>query len=487
MKADDFFAAWRERPILLSAVCVVWLFEAAANAGYGFRANGGGLYGCGYALLYIALAVIGSWLTKELLWFRGVRWLDWGYRVVLVLAAVMCVGWSQFCGWNVAGVSLADGALARKFLATGASIAAESVDQLREDRKRLGTQPAPEQVQTRIEAALAIIDRATGRSVADLSNKCANPSGAPYTCRQVAKIHIELADAKRAQELDDKIKAASGSLSSTQAVAAGTPEFDVIKSLTGATDDSVKFWRNIFFVALIGLGANFGFAIAMPAPAANPAPAPEQQWQWGPPRLAPPAPKQHAEAASAAGDDPRRAPAADYQTYTQRATTATPAAPAGAAGYGGSPTSHGAPIHINVGMPQGQQTVLPPLQPTPGAQVYRPQPGPDPFSFQQLQPVPQMQAVAHDGPTDRDRMRMITDNLLIFRAHTLANAAGGAVPADAMYARYCAWAGSRAIPREAFDDMFPATTGVDLVPVDGVPHYAGVLLKSASRHMHMIN
>ena len=143
---------------------------------------------------------------------------------------------------------------------------------------------------------------------------------------------------------------------------------------------------------------------------------------------------------------------------------------------GGMPSRsvHGAPININFAGHPGPNGFTGAVG-TPGPIG---DPGPISMPPRTRPMVIEAEAPAAPArPVDRGRIQELCDHLLCFQAACLAESSGATLDASAMYERYQAWAGTRAIARAAFDTMFSELTAIDRVEFGGVPHYRGVALK----------
>jgi hypothetical protein len=88
---------------------------------------------------------------------------------------------------------------------------------------------------------------------------------------------------------------------------------------------------------------------------------------------------------------------------------------------------------------------------------------------------------APNQPVDRNPLRQMMDDLLVFKAHALADQPGAATPAAAVYGRYRESAGPKAVDEGAFHTMFSAVTNARQVVFGGVAHYADIALRSAGQ------
>jgi hypothetical protein len=456
-------ATWRdqvrEHPILL-AFAAVWALEAGMNILYGYRRGGGGIGAGGYAAVFGAIAFIAAWLPTRIRYIHPQDQMAAAKRFVFVALTLLCVSLSQVAGWSVMGVTLADGQAARDDQATKRSTARERLDLMRAEMRKLGVQPPVDQVQARMDAELAtVVNRRTGETVADASNSCAIPSGAPAPCQRYAKLKAELATAKRYAELESKIQSAGGAIDSSPAVAEGSPDVAVLARITGADEKDVRFWFTVVLVAIIGLFANLGFAIvglgsSQPHDFANYSGS--GQWQH-------PEPYPHGAPLLPAPSGAMAPP----QHYTHAAPQ-----PASAS-----------PIHLHLGAATGYAPTHPAIAapgPAPHPAVGIPSPRvPDEAPPKQSRAEPLPSSPAPDRPVDRNRLRELLDGLLAFEAATLTKQDGAAISAADLYARYAASAGQRAVAPEAFHTMFSAATNVSQTQIAGIPHYMDVAFKAA--------
>src|SRR5208282_6857522 len=91
--------------------------------------------------------------------------------------------------------------------------------------------------------------------------------------------------------------------------------------------------------------------------------------------------------------------------------------------------------------------------------------------------LPVVASQAPDKPVDRNPVRQLMDDLLVFKASAVVEQPGAAVGADDLYGRYAAWAGPKAITKDAFHTMFSALTNVQSAVFGGVQHYSGIALR----------
>ena len=403
----------RAQPIL-AAFLVVWGIEAYMNALYGYRRAGGGAGALGYASVFVAIAFIAAWLPTRLGYIAGHSLAAWATRCLFIGLSGVCFLLSCIAGSSIMGVSLADGGAARQDRAEQHSTVRERLDQARADRKALGTQPSPEQVQARIDAELDTYVRPEGKTIRQLSNGCRNMAEAPNACGRVAKIVVELKAAQRAADLDRLIQESRKALERTEAVAEGQPDLALIARISGLTEhDAGQMWT-VALVVIIEIFSNFGWSIV----------------------------------SLGAGAPANPATNARISYHTSQIPLAalgslTPLNPARAAPQ---PDEHAG---------------LPPSSLPPQAEAH---------------PAIAYATPAPDRPVDRSQLRELLDGLLVFRAHALADQPGALLHFDEVYAAYQHFAGSRAVAPEAFHTMFPAATGVARVEFGGVGHYADVAL-----------
>jgi hypothetical protein len=454
-QSGSFREQIREHPILL-AFGAVWALEAGMNAIYGYRRGGGGIGALGYAAVFLAIAFIAAWLPTRLAHVHRDDPLLMGKRFALIVLTALCFLMSQMAGNAVVGVTMADGAAKRDQDATNHSTAKEKLDRYRVESKVLGTQPAPDQVQARIDAELATVVRRAGQTVGEISNNCADASAAPAPCQRVAKAKTELASAKRKAELDALIDKASGSFNHTETVAEGSPETQVIARLTGYADDDVRFWWNVALVFMIGLFANFGFAIAGFGRPDAAAPHAAAGWadggtgHWPPPPAYPMLPPPSAPSAQQQPQQHSGFPGSRQDIHLHLA----------AAGAGSPPSSAAAPA------PQ-------PHGPSPSARVpAEAHPKSSPMAHSPSTPAP-------GSPVDRNPLREKLDDMLTFRAFALMDQQGAAIGADDLYRRYASWAGPKAVADGAFHTLFSAATNVRSMALGGMAHYQDVAFRPA--------
>ena len=258
-------ASIKKHPILLF-FSAIWFAEAGMNTLYGF--NWGRPNSVPSAILYggifFSFACIGTWLATK--WLETDGWKTptaIARRIILAVPVLACLALSQITGWSVLGITLADGSVVRETKATIHATRMQQLDTVKSNRAKLGDQPDPEIVKAKIEAKFAILIKKEKKTVGELTNECKEPDWAPTICREVKDLQSQLAAAKSAKELDAAIESKLENTSTTEKVAAGNTETSTIRALTGATDDTIKFWLSIFIVAMIGTIATLGLPLAI--------------------------------------------------------------------------------------------------------------------------------------------------------------------------------------------------------------------------------
>lgn len=249
---------------ILAAFLVVWGAEASMNALYGYRSGavvstpGGLLYGA----ILLAFAFCGAWLGVKFLAIRGYTAQAWGRRLFLGVPLLGCILLSQVTGWSVMGITIADGSASRENKSSAREAKLSTLKRAQEDRKLLGSQPSPLEVQAKIDKELQTYVRKEDKTVGTITSNCAKPDWAPTVCRRVADLKIQLQSAERAVELDQKIAAGGSAVEASGAVGAANARTSTLEKLTGWSSEELDFWLNIFLVAMIGFFANLGATLA---------------------------------------------------------------------------------------------------------------------------------------------------------------------------------------------------------------------------------
>jgi hypothetical protein len=422
----------KQRPILI-AFATIWVIEAGMNALFGYRRGGEGAVGLFYAALFLAIAYIAAWLPTQFQAIHGNSWVDWGQRLLLGLSVMFCVVVSQVAGWSVAGVTLADGQVQRQTKAGAGAVSRDELSRLRAAQAAIGHQPEPAQVEAQIAADLSTVIKATGKTVADATSNCADPSWAPVTCKRVAGLKVDLEKARAAKQLPSQIAAAVKAAGASPQLAEGAPDVDVLTAVFATSPEQVKFWFPVVLVGIIGFFANFGFAMAGAGARQDHADDWLRPPQYLPRYEPPPAPRPVQPTPSGGGGG--------QHFHFQFDKTGAPSVSASAAAMAKADAVDA--VIVPVATPRDS---TPPVSP-----------------------------VAPDHPVDRTGVRQLTDMLLTFKAACLHDAPGQLAAADEVYARYRAWAGGRAVAKPAFVTMFGAL--VSRTEFGGVDHFAGVSLR----------
>jgi hypothetical protein len=451
MMTGDLREQVKAQPIL-AAFIVLWAVEAYMNMLYGYKRAGGGAGALGYAAMFGAIAFIAAWLPTRIAHVQGSDAGAFVKRAVFALLAASCFGLSVMAGCSVLGVATADGSVARNMKATKHSTAADQLAQARADRKALGTQPAPEQVQERIGAELATVTRYG--TIAELTENCKEADKAPTACKKVAALKTQLADAKRAVALDTQIEQREAKLGATEAVAEGAPELAILAKLTGFEEKEVGQWWAVALIVILEIFSNFGFALAGMGGPGNPAPV-------------------HATAganwAAAQGSLPAP-PSFPMIDHRPREDHPHPQ------------PAYGAPINIHVAAANAQPT--PPAGvASPTAMASQPEERQSPASTQpRAETRPLSRAIASPArpapqqPVDRNPLRELLDSMAVFKASALAAHNGAATAFDQVYAVYRSWAGSAAVEADKFHMAFSAATNAKVGVLAGSPHYMDLSL-----------
>lgn len=491
---DGLRAELKREPVLW-AFLGCWIFEAGMNAIFGYRQAGGGfsLAALLYGAVFLFIAYIGAWTAVRWFAVQGQDGTAWSQRAAFAIPCIACLMLSQFSGWGVLGVTLADGSAKRTIAATSSATSATALKLKQDERAALVVKRSIEAIDAEIDLEL----RKTSRQF---------PNG---DGPKAMKLKAEKADATRAHALDQEIKDAMAELEGKPAVAEGNPEFDVVTGWTDATPETVRKYFSVFIVALVGFFATFGPALAGVGQDAPPvkskADAFLDQLDFGPRRVgsdlpaAPYMPDQQVaalrEKLEAARGIDRGTPQSEGQPmpreplsgghpppFPRSLDRASDAHPYGASareghGYDGRATHatvQGAPIAIHNHFAGGA-------------------PGPAPHDYHgnaPSQPValraapPQLERspappLLTGPPVDRSGLLAQIDQVLLFKQACLLDTPGGVVSGEAMYAAYAEWAGVRALSQDGFLGLFIDFAEVPVQHFANRPHFINVALREA--------
>jgi hypothetical protein len=520
-------AELKQKPILW-AVLACFVFETGMNALFGYRQAGGGwsLAALLYGAIFIGLAFLGAWTCVELFKVRGRDGFAWARRAAFAVPFAGCLAVSQFSGWGVLGVTLADGGARRDVAATKSLTAAETLAAKKAEKARVGTPRA-------IGAIEADLDLELRRT----SKQYPNGNGPKATA-----LKGELEAARRYAALEQEIAAAMKALDEAPAVAGGNPEFAVVTGWTGAQPSDVRKWWSVFLVALIGSFANFGFALAGVGQDPDPpkrAAAFIDPMNWGPKQLGNGGAQQlydemverfgpdtdaHVAALEAKLAEARRgrqqAAGNGQQQFTDdmlvpgRGQWRTPPAPQEMApvhtpplsgpppafppnidvgtrhsAFGGAPdahafgaSAHGAPIAIHNHFSGAPPAIgYAPERAAPVAPEARERQVPEAREQQAepvAQPAPALPPLLTGPPVDRGATQAKIDHLLMFKRACLVAMPGAIVSNEDMYARYVAWAGPRCLNEPLFHTLFAGLCEVPVSAIGGVLIYADVAVRT---------
>lgn len=430
---------WKD-PVIFVIGCA-FVMECAMN-GFGAYDFLGGWDGGVKAVLIafggVLVAFFGAWCGHEGA-AKGMRD-GWGFWPVLMMTvATLVFLLSQFAGWRVVGVSLADGGLKRE-------IAAGDLESWRNERRALGT-PRPVAA---IRNDLDLEMRATSKAF---------PNG---DGPKALKLKNELAMAERAADLEQKIQnAGKGGFKTAGA------ENAIAQRVIGFDKETSQLVLVVSLVGLIGFVANFGLALV------NVVRGPQGGGGGG-------------------GSHYRRQPDETWQDFAHRVgepsrmIDVAPRSlllPGPAAGH----SSSTAPVTINIS-PSGVTPSTPVMQQgaplaTTAAAAGAPESS---VSGAPRPPRRDLPALPADGPpVDRSRVtrelsdeeRPAADVILTFRAACVVDAPGGLVSGEQLYKRYQHWAGERALEMRAFLRLFGDVTGIRVADVSGFAHAHDVALR----------
>ncbi len=452
--------------IPVQAVMACWVVEASMNTMFGWRQGGGWVNpgsSLGYAAAFLAIAVLGAYLPTKLRDVRGWDISAWFMRIALMVPIIACFALSQLSGWRIMGVTMADTAVAREDQAMQGSVTRDRLHADRAALAALGSQPDPAQTKQRIEQELAAYIGKARQTIGEATNNCADPGWAPTACKRVGELRVKLADAERAKQLAEAIERQAGGLDGVAKVAGGNPDMAIVaRIVTGlgvkTTIEDVQFWLPVFIVGLLGFWATFGFALVAPAlqmPTVEiQAPPPSQR------RLASDVPR-YAQLASQGGGEGPASSGRDHQASSSHHTINVSVAGQAATPIGGpavsashNPVSAGpvAPPDVQLAAPTNPVAAAP---------------------FVQGPATPEAPKV----PVQRDAVKALVDQLLVFHAACTVRSPEQLVDGDRLFERYQSWADGRAMHREAFLSMFGTVCGVERVDMGGVVHFRGLEIR----------
>jgi hypothetical protein len=468
--------------------------EAGANAVFGYRRAIGGNAPMVVALLQAAMYAGVALLAAEIV----LRWGGLTGKSQKTFAGVVlagCLLWSQVCGWSIIGAVIGDAQVARETQALKGSITRDTLRGNQTELKKLADVGTPKEIQERIEAQYATFIKQAGKTVGEATNKCADPGWAPNTCKRVAELKADLARAERKSVLEKNVSAGVDAVGKGPQVSAGATDvavpvgmmlrFGLGDSEEKLTEDA-RFWMQVFVVAMITLLATAGFPLVgfghdrLSELAADPKPYLAVRTLLAAPELAmdlDPYGQPHAQRPPARAHDglsqyqPQVLPPNHPSLFTASAVPPNTS-------HGGS-SAHVAPnVTINVGAdrPLASQALA-------GPESTRQRDGEQatstPSRLAQAAPVIVDAPAAPDRPVDRSSIKAHLDQLAVFRAASLADAPGMMVSADDLVRRYGAWAGGRAMQREAFLTLFEQL--VPMRTIGGVRHFMDVTFRIGAR------
>lgn len=448
---DNFIVTWIGAPLVLATFAL----ETGINALFGYRIGSFPL-----ALGSVAVAVFGA---ISAIYFRDARGDDlvaWAKRFGFAVSFLGCLAYSQWAGWSVMSTQLADGTIRNQMAADTGEVARERLTALREERKKIGT--------TRSVAAVQ----------ADVTLECekkskAYPDGIGPKC---TGFRVEIEQAKRAAAIDAELPKAVTKASSAPLIAGGDTHIKFVAERFDLEPATVRNVFVMFFVALMGFIANFGPAMlgigGSPGGPPNAGSLPRGGYGGG----------------GGGGTPLRPFDSADSMRETLQAMLGLPPAPAMLAlPAPGGGSAYGSPINIHFTPASAEGGVQRP-QIAANDTVAAPN-GVVSASVRQAAKAPprdDIAAIDADAPpADRSRItrdlapeeREAADVILKFRAACIVDSPGGIVDAEALYRRYAAWAGNRALSTAAFRSLLAAATGLDASDIGGLPHYRGVALR----------
>jgi hypothetical protein len=477
---------WRDeiaRSPAMAGVLLVWLINASMNAAMGHTIGGGGYWGSAIGAVFVAVAALGSYAAHAQASAVGYA------RSLLLLMVAFQLVLGQIAGWQSLGLTLDRGATQLETQATGRASVQGRLDRARAERQQIGTvRPA-----SAVEADERLECSRVSRQF---------PTGEGPRC---TAFRVELATARRAEELDRAIPQlvaelrAAGTVGNAQA---GTQVPEALSSAVATmivgervtvTAEQVRFALLVFLVAVLEFIATLGPGLFSSQAGASGHRGPGG----GNGRRsngfdAAPGPHGAPDARGAA------VPMRDaVQAVMGGPWPALPApAPVVALPGGGTQAMHAAPINIyldNVaGRGAGEQLsrvgVPPHLDPAAAAPLTLPSPGFFEAVAGRRERLDLPALPADAPPVDRSKVRRpLTDDereaadvILAFRAACVPAAPGGVVSGEHLFRRYQAWAGTeRALGEEAFEALFADLTGVERVEIGGLGHWRGIALRAA--------
>lgn len=478
----------QEHPVII-AWSLIWLVVAILNFDAGRKVGGFPV-----AMAFVSFAMLGAYAASIYHSATGKRQVG----LLVMICAQLALG--QYAGWGSLGLHLSRGAAGLDVEAATHNTGSEQLDTAKRERAALGD------------------PRAIDRIEAEEHLECESGIGPRCT-----RLRGELADARKASELDERIGALVGNLRSGPQLNDANAPFRVAQALGGmiasmlagepraVTREDVIFWFSIFltfaleFVGTCGPWL-FGFHDKWTDPprVRRRDDSAADGWDHGPRRI-----EFAAGARSALAPDAVRSEAGldRHQHYFVTGgqppvpeTGAAPGSPRGSLGvpaagddglYQPSQTSastphqhqHGAPITINFGASDFAPQSRPEAPGSAAAALQEHIADRNVASLRAVARRPLTAAVeetARDAPAlpaDRNHLQALLDSLVVFRAAELVNQKGAWSEAGQVYGRYAEWAAERACSAESFKTLFPAATGITLHDLGGIPHYAGIALK----------
>ena len=475
--------------------CAVWavggafLIEVLVNALFGYR-----IAGVPLMAVTVSIAFMGAFCGIA---FRDVHGLDawaWIRRTAFGLVFFACLAFSQWSGWSVFSQMLADGSVINDVTAKQGSVARDELTRLEAQQKKVGVTRAVATIENEINAALNIVIKQTGKTVREATRECADPSYAPSTCRKVDGLKTELATAKEAASLPERIASQLAAVGKAPKVASGDAYMSGAERVFGAGKDDLRHYFVLFVTALIGIIANLGPAlIGLAGPGGNSPPGARAGGDWGAPGPQGPHPHSGHYAPQYAGYpppqywphyQPRIAAPAQEVLPPQHARSAQPGhhtqhAPVHYGAPQGAPQSmHGAPINIHFGAaaPLPPHAAAAPISAPATASFANP---PEQTFSRVAADVP---ALPPPEPASRPvatgRLKEIIDQLLTFEAACIVAMQGAVVTADELLARYRSWAGGRAMGAVAFLECYGEYSALATRrEFGGQVHFEGIQLR----------
>lgn len=467
MIPEPLKAAVKAQPILLM-IGLAFIVDTGMAAINGYDRAGGGFgpRALLYAMVFIAIAVFGSWLPVR---FRDMKATDLGSgcnKALVGLLALLCFAMTQSSGWAVMGVTLADGQVKRDIRATSRETIQQKLAAARAEFSAIGvTQPiAALEALERLECS-----RTSKRYPDGVGPKCTEWRTKLAAAKRKIALESEIAHLMEALRRAPKVAGGDPGIANWHGFIAGVANF--IGGDEGApvevSAETANNVRSILLVFLVGFMANFGFALVLPR-------GPVQMAMHAGAPMPPAGPAEIVDERAKAFEEAYRQP---VERVSARHFGGAPGRTV--AGADGQFSPH-APITVNVGGVASQPEATHQADsktPGPG------QPGGQEAAAGVAQPAAPSPATkpspVSDKPVRRDHARRQADQLRTFKVACLAEDADAVIEGDELYARYRSWAGGREMSRAAFYALIADIAGIEREDAGDVVQFRGVTLRDA--------